>query len=216
MNNGTGYTIEACVETYDQALAAQNKGADQIELCARLDLGGTTPDIDLITKCKKQLSLHTKVMIRPRGGDFTYTPKELSQMKKEIELCKEIGVYGVVFGILQDDRLNITQILELAELAQPLNVTIHKAIDDTTDVLSSTKELLKHHSLVNAILTSGGESTAEQGSAQLKQMIDIAGDKIDIIPAGTITDQNIMALHATLGARVYHGRKIVGELSPTT
>lgn len=207
------YKIEACVESFEEAHLAEQRGADQIELCARLDLDGLTPDRTLITRCINELELAVKVMIRPRGGDFTYDEVELEQMREDIQFCKEIGVHGVVFGILSGQSLNIEETTSLAQMAQPLPVTIHKAIDLTANILEETNRLLSIHELIDTILTSGGAKTAAEGAPKLKEMIRLCKGKINIMPAGKVTNDNIDSLHAELNTSAYHGRKIVGDLS---
>lgn len=206
------YKIEACVESFEEALIAQQRGADQIELCSRLDLDGLTPDKDLIKKCAEELELDIKVMIRPRDGDFTYNTEEISLMKASIDYCKVLNVHGVVFGMLSEGILNIDIIRELALHASPLKVTIHKAIDYTDDIIAQTKKLLSIHEHIDTILTSGGAKTAREGASQLGEMITICHDKINIMPAGKVTEHNLTELDKLLKAPAYHGRKIVGDL----
>lgn len=206
------YRIEACVESFEEALIAQQRGADQIELCSRLDLDGLTPDKDLIKKCVEELTLDIKVMIRPRGGDFTYNAEEISLMKACIDYCKSLKVHGVVFGMLTEGALNIDIISELAKYASPLMVTVHKAIDYTDDIIAQTKKLVSIHEHIDTILTSGGAKTAQEGGSQLLEMITICRGKINIMPAGKVTEHNLNELHELLQAPAYHGRKIVGDL----
>lgn len=207
------YKIEACVESFEEALSAQHNGADQIELCGRLDLDGITPDNTLIKKCVDELKIDIKVMIRPRGGTFEYNDEEIKQMKIDIDYCKKQGVHGVVLGILEGNQLDIKLIGELAKVASPLKVTVHKAVDDTEDILLETKKLLDISEHIDTILTSGGAPTAKEGMTKLKQMIKICENKINIMPAGKITKENLTSLHAELQTTGYHGRKIVGDLT---
>lgn len=204
--------LEACVESLTQAHSAQQKGAQQIELCARLDLGGTTPDYALIRQAQDELSLNIKVMIRPRGGDFTYTPTEIEQMKADIRFCKALNIYGVVLGILTTEQeLDIPQLKALANLAAPMQVTIHRAIDETPDILAAVRQLCKLPN-VHCILSSGQAPTAGAGAATLRKMIQTAGEHLTIIPAGKVTSENLRDLHNLLNSTTYHGTKIVGTL----
>ena len=100
----TSFIKEACVESLDEALKAEEQGADRIELCADLSQDGITPEWDVIRKAKEQLRIPIRVMIRPRGGDFVYTASEVNQMMQDIKFCKVIGVEGVVFGILKENN----------------------------------------------------------------------------------------------------------------
>ncbi len=205
--------IEACVESIKEAHSAEQNGAHRIEVCSRLDLEGLTPPVKFIQTAISSLSIPIKVMIRPRGGNFIYTRNELSTMEGEIEQCKSIGVPEVVFGVLDhQNRINIDVTTRLAQLATPMKVTFHKAIDRSTQIIHSL-EKLKSIKEVNSILTSGGYATAVEGKNVIKKMIQIAGDKLTIIPAGKITNQNLHEVHNTIGASEYHGRRIVGELS---
>lgn len=205
------YIKEACVENLAEAIKAEQLGADRIELCANLNVGGTTPAFELIQEVKARLSIPIRAMIRPRGGNFIYSKAELEGMLTEIEACKELKVEAVVFGILNSDKtLNLTAIKELAQKAFPLKVVIHKAIDETPDILQACQDLISTEQ-ITTILTSGGKETAEEGLPILKSLIDLAGDKIEIMPAGKITETNVDQLHEFLNARAYHGKLIVGE-----
>jgi len=203
---------EACVETLEQAIAAEKGGADRIELCANLDVDGLTPPKDLIIEVSKHLNIPIRVMIRPRAGNFIFSEKELTEMKASIIICRITEVEGVVFGALKTDHnLNIDAISILTNLAFPLKVVIHKAIDDTPDLLKSLKKLSLIKG-VSTVLTSGGANTVFEGEEILKKMIKISPKEIEIMPAGKITDVNLNVVHSLLGASAYHGKRIVGTL----
>lgn len=204
--------FEACVETFEEAILAEKNGANRLELCSRLDLDGLTPDVELIKKVMEKVSIPVKVMIRPRAGGFVYSASEIEEMKDSVRFCKKMKVQEVVFGILdEDNELNLEQIQMLAKLSSPLGVTIHKAIDQTPDLLQSVSELSLIEN-ITSILSSGGAPTATEGSEMLKKMILLAGNSLKIIPAGSVTNQNISTIHQLIGAAEYHGRRIVGEL----
>lgn len=203
---------EACVETLEQAIAAQKGGADRIELCANLDVEGLTPPKDLIIEVSKHLNIPFRVMIRPRAGNFIFSENELAEMKLSIIICKNTGVEGVVFGVLKkDNTLDIDAITMLTNLAFPLKVVIHKAIDDTPDLLKALKELSLIKG-ISTVLTSGGASNVFEGEEILKKMIKICPKEIEIMPAGKITDINLKEVHSLLGASAYHGKRIMGSL----
>jgi copper homeostasis protein len=203
---------EACVETLQQAVMAQEKGANRIELCSHLEEGGLTPSKELITKVVKKVNIPVRVMIRPRAGNFIFSEEEIVQMKASIDLCKNAGVEGVVFGVLKGDHtLDLRVISELIAIANPLKIVIHKAIDDTVNPLHAVRELVKLGG-VDTVLTSGGFATAAEGKETLKEMLEICWDHIELMPAGSITDKNLSEIDEFLGARAYHGRKIVGDL----
>lgn len=202
---------EACVESLEEALLVQEFGAERIELCADLHLDGLTPSFDLIKDVMHHLEIPVRVMIRPREGDFVYSGEEMDIMLQAIDHCKQVGVDGVVFGVLTPgNELDLDRITELVKIALPLKVTIHKAIDQTPDPIKSFQSLLKIPG-ISSVLTSGGAVTAEEGIPVLQEMIIAAEDTIEVIVAGKVNPQNIDFLHQELGSRAYHGRKIVGD-----
>ncbi|WP_339648964.1 copper homeostasis protein CutC [uncultured Salegentibacter sp.] len=205
------YIKEACVESIEKALVAEENGADRIELCADLDVEGLTPSKELILSIKSHLNIPIRVMIRPRAGDFMYNNAEIKQMASDIAFCKEAGVNGVVLGILKEDKtINIDAVEKLAEIGKPMKFVFHKAIDETPDILESVKSL-RDSGVVNGILTSGGKNTAAEGVLQLKKIIALAGD-MEVICAGKITSKNLEELHRKINAKAYHGKRIVRGL----
>ncbi|PRX39107.1 copper homeostasis protein [Salegentibacter salegens] len=152
-------------------------------------------------------------MIRPHAGNFLYSEVEIIEMKKAIITCKKLGVEGVVFGALKADKtLDIDVISILTKLALPLNVVIHKAIDNTPDLLKALEELTGIKG-ISAVLTSGGAETAFLGRGVLKEMIKTSSNRIEIMPAGKINSENLSEIHNLLGASAYHGKQIVGKLN---
>lgn len=204
--------LEACVENLDQALLAERKNADRIELCGRLDLGGITPPREMIISSVKQLSIPTKIMIRPRGGNFIYSDPEVELMISDIIFCKKNGIGEIVLGALTDKgEVDLPLIRSLSSLADPMKVTFHKAIDDVNDYMRSLEELSTLKTIAS-VLTSGTGKNAILGKPLLKNAIEIFSDTLSIIAAGSITNENIEKVHAELGAKEYHGKRIVGDL----
>ena len=200
---------ESCVQTLDEALIAEKNGANRIELCSRLDLDGLTPNRELITKVATRIKIPIKVMIRPRSVDFNYTDQEIDKMKDDILFCKSLCVFGVVFGILnKKNSINIEATKTLTDIAAGLDVTFHKAIDRVVSIFSEL-DRLKKIAKISSVLTSGGANNAKSGSAVIKKMIDSVGDRMAIIPAGSITKNNLNEIHSIIGAKEYHGRNIV-------
>ena len=203
---------EACVEGIKQAQLAEQHGADRIELCGDLSLGGITPSLDEIKRVQSELEIPIRVMIRPREGDFVYSKKEFEIMKQQIMYCHRLNIEGVVFGILnKDNTLDTKRIKTLVKLALPMKVVIHKSIDETPDIMIALKKLLKIDG-IHAVLTSGGKSTAHEGRIVLKDMVNIAEHALEIVAAGSITDENVGTLHQYINSGFYHGRRIVGNL----
>ena len=170
--------------------------------------------IKIIEKVLGALSIPIKIMIRPRAGDFSYNDQELNRMKEDILYCKNLNVQGVVFGILnQNKTIDMENMKYLCDTADDLDITFHKAIDQTDSIIDEIDRLLAIDS-ISSILTSGGAYNAHAGSSLLKKAVEKYQDIITIIPAGSITKNNIHELHQIIGAKEYHGRKIVGDLDP--
>lgn len=204
--------IECCVESHSEALIAEKRGADQLELCSDLANDGLTPDTALTEKILETISIPLKVMIRHRKGDFFYNKSDISIIKNQINSMKLIGIKHIVFGSLTHlNRINLEQIKMVSEWAYPMNVTYHKAIDLSENFFEDT-ELLLQFKNVKSLLTSGQASTAEKGYLTLKRLLADFGKNIKIISAGSITDKNLNKIHNMIGGRYYHGRKILGEL----
>lgn len=203
-----GYLKEACVESLEEALRAQELGADRVEYCARLDLDGLTPTIEEVNIALTHLKIPIMVMIRPREGDFQYSDAEFETMQVQIHAFKETGIQGVVLGITKDDKIDFERTKILSDLAGPKEVCFHKAIDTIGDPLEGIRSLNKIENITR-ILTSGKAKTAVQGISVLKEMLTIARKDLSIMPAGKITANNIEEIHAILGAQEYHGKKIV-------
>ena len=201
--------LESCVETYEEAIKAESGGANRIELCSRLDLGGLTPSKELAKKLVKNLNIPLKVMVRPRKGDFCYTDKEIKQMHRDILDFKSLGVFGVVFGVLKyDNSVNINVVNDLVSRSNGMDITFHKAFDETIDLLDTYKNLISY-TKINSILTSGGAKSAVLGQSMLRKILEIKTDRIKIINAGSITYENLQEVHDLIGGVEYHGRRII-------
>lgn len=204
--------LEACVENINEALLAESLGANRIELCDYLSIGGTTPSAGTIAMAKKLLHIPIKVLIRPRGGNFNYSSNEIEIMKHDIKVCKDLGVAGVVLGVLTEEKMIDIELLhELTTLARPLEITFHKAIDETENILYEFKRLMGCD--IDSILTSGGEKTAFLGQHIINEMVKISNGNIKIIAAGKIIKKDLPELMSIIHTTDFHGKKIVGNLT---
>ena len=202
-------TLEACVESLEEAIAAEMRGANRIELCSALDQDGLTPSKELIRLCVQNLHIPIRAMVRPRAGGFVYSEAEIRQMEAEIEFFKQAGIEGVVFGLLTDEgSIDIENTSRLAKLASPLKVTFHKAIDYSADVLKSFRELNKIDG-ISSVLTSGGMDTAWNGRFILKEMQDLPERRISLIAAGKVLPENRIRIAEFTGITELHGKRIV-------
>jgi copper homeostasis protein len=206
---GSNLILEACVDSLEDALAAEKRGANRIELCSALDLDGLTPSQELSRQCIERLGIPVMAMVRPRPGNFVYSEAEIRQMEVEIEFFKHSGVFGVVFGLLTNaGKIDIENTQRLCNQAYPLEVTFHKAIDYSNDPLRSFQEL-NNIKGITRVLTSGGMDTAWNGRFILKQMNNLPARKIQIIAAGKVLPENRSQIAKLTGIAELHGRRIV-------
>ena len=203
------FTKEACVDTIDNAINVEKNGADQIELCSRLDLDGLTPSKKLILQTIRRVSIPIKVMIRSRPGNFTYNQNDVNTMLDSIEFCQKNGINEITFGALKSNmKIDEKIINQIVSKYTGLNITFHKAIDLVDNQINEIQKLLKFNQ-IKAVLTSGGQKNAVDGQENIKKLFERFKDEIDIIAAGSITNKNIKKIHKTLGLKTYHGKKIV-------
>lgn len=199
---------EACVESLIDAIKAEKRGADRIELCDNLSQGGTTPSYGTIKLALSTLKIPVFPIIRPRGGDFYYTPAEIEVIKEDIKVCKSLGAKGVVLGLLtKDKKIDFEVLSQLVELAKPMEVTFHKAIDELEDPTLVIDELINIG--VKRILSSGTKPTALEGKDMLNKMIEKAGDRLTIVVAGKVTKEILPEVSSLIPAKEYHGKVIV-------
>ena len=199
----TRIVLEACVDSVEAAIAAQDGGADRVELCANLLEGGTTPGAGTIQLARESIYIGLNVMIRPRGGDFCYSETEFEVIKLDLELAKKLGADGAVFGILNEDgSVDVERTGELVELAQPMSVTFHRAFDMSRDPYEAMEALIALG--VDRILTSGQEVSALEGLDLIADLVQKAGERIIIMPGGGITERNTKKIVQQSGAREVH------------
>lgn len=181
--------LEICANSYQSAVNAEEAGANRIELCSELAIGGITPSYGLLKKISEKLTIPIHVLIRPRSGDFTFSDAEFNIMKENILLCKELGISGIVSGVLHiDNSIDLTRTKELVEISKPMNFTFHRAFDWVKNPIEEIKKLAKIG--VERILTSGQENSAEIGIQNLIAF-QKSTSKITIMPGGGINQQNI-------------------------
>ncbi|WP_396166411.1 copper homeostasis protein CutC [Flavobacterium sp.] len=202
--------IEIACFNLESAIFAQKAGADRVELCANISVGGTTPSIEIIQQARKNLSIDLYVMIRPRGGDFVYSEAELEQMKSDIVNIKKLGVNGFVFGILNEDKtINIEQNNALIELATPFSCTFHRAFDAVSNYEQALEDVISCG--FSTLLTSGTFSNVMEGKEVLKKLVKQAKNRIEIMPGGGLRSMNISELNQIVNANWYHSSAITDE-----
>lgn len=195
--------FEACIDSVEAAIAAQEGGADRVELCANLLEGGTTPSAGTIQLARRSIDIGLNVMIRPRAGDFCYSAVEFEAMKLDVEFSKTVGADGVVFGMLNEDgSVDVERTGALVELARPMSVTFHRAFDMSRDPYEAMEDLIGLG--IDRILTSGQEVSALEGLDLIADLVQQAGERIIVMPGGGITERNIKKIIEQSGAKEVH------------
>jgi copper homeostasis protein len=196
-------TVEICVGDVESAIAAEAGGADRVELCDNLAVGGTTPSAGTIAESCRRLSIPVHVLIRPRAGDFVHSESELAVIRHDIEVAKALGAAGIVLGFLTNEAtIDRDQTARLVAMARPLRVTFHKAFDHTRDLLEALDTLIALD--VDRVLTSGGRPTALEGVETLAKLVDRAGDQIAVMAGGRLDFDNLETIIQQSGIREVH------------
>lgn len=206
----TRILVEAAVESVDESLAAERAGAGRLELCAHLDVGGTTPDAELIARVKAAVALPVAAMIRPRGGDFVYDAAELLAMGLDIDMATRCGVDAVVVGVLTPDRtIDVERLRAFVERAAGTPVVFHRAFDATRDLDESLDVLMDAG--VTRVLTSGGAPTALEGAVALARLREHGQGRIEILAGGKIRGDNAAEVVRRSGVHQVHARGTADE-----
>lgn len=182
--------LEICANSFQSAIAAQKAGAQRIELCSELALGGITPSHGLIEKVVQALTIPVHVLIRPRSGDFTYYDDEFDVMLRDIAFCRDIKVGGIVSGaLLPDLTIDKERVKLLVDAAGGMSFTFHRAFDWTPNATRALHALQKIG--VDRILTSGHANTAIEGLFELKMLLEKSNQATTILPGGGIRPDNV-------------------------
>jgi copper homeostasis protein len=200
--------LEIACFTVESAIIARQNGADRVELCFDMNVGGISPSLDMVASVRAALSIDLYVMVRPHGGDFVYSDEEFERMKIQMEQFKKLKVDGFVFGILKEDgSVNLQQNKELVILAHPLPCTFHRAFDVVKNVFQSLESVIECG--FKTILTSGQEKNVVEGIGLLSELVEKANNRISIMPGGGLRSTNIKLLHEKTKANFYHSSAIV-------
>jgi copper homeostasis protein len=198
-----GLLLEVAVDSLARAEAAQRAGAHRLELCANLEAGGLTPSLELIRQVRSAVRLPIHVMVRPRRGDFVYSAQEFAEMKESIKAISGQNVQGIVTGVLlSNGSVDVQRTRELVALARPMQVTFHRAFDETKNIAASLEDIVLTG--VHRILTSGGAVNAKSGASVLQSLIQQARNRITILPGGGLHPGNIAEVAHETGAREVH------------
>ena len=204
--------LEICAGSVESAIAARDGGAARIELCAALEIGGTTPSAGLIAEARKIEGIVLNVIIRPRGGDFLYNEYEAACMEQDIRTCRQLGADGVVIGALTaEGDIDTALCKRLIDAADGMSITFHRAFDMCRDPKRALEELIAIG--CDRVLTSGQAATAEAGLPLLKELVQQAAGRISIMPGCGVNSGNAARILQATGAVEIHAsaRKSVGS-----
>jgi copper homeostasis protein len=196
---------EICLESADDVAAAAEAGADRVELCAALFEGGITPSAGMIEQAIAAADgrIRVHVIIRPRGGDFIYTPSEAEVMLRDIRTAKAAGADGVVIGALTPDAEIDTELCaRLVEAARPLSVTFHRAFDVTRTPEKAFEDVIALG--VDRLLTSGAAPSALEGADLIARLVETAAGRIIVMPAAGINERTAARVAEQTGAQELH------------
>lgn len=197
------YILEACIDSVESACQAAEGGADRLEMCSNLIIGGTTPGPALFEVVRELVPTEINVLIRPRYGDFLYTDYEFEMICRDVKAFRKMGANGVVVGCLTADGfLDTERMKKLRELAGPVNMTLHRAFDMCKDPLEALNQAMEIG--VNTILTSGQKNTCTEGKELLGELIRLADGKLDILVGGGVHEEVIRSLIPEIGATCFH------------
>ena len=203
MGNPKNILLEICAANFASAQAASLAGADRIELCSALAVGGLTPSHALLEAVQHAFAIPVHVLVRPREGDFLYSDAEFKIMQEEILKIKQMGFAGVVFGILNADAtIDEKRCAALVAMAKPMQLTFHRAFDFVLQANVALEKLIELG--FDYVLTSGLKSTAELGLTQLTDLVAQANNRIQIIPAAGINESNVASIIQTTKANIIH------------
>lgn len=204
--------LEACCTSPEEAAAAIAGGAGRIELCADIDVGGVTP-CDGAIRATVALGVPVNVLVRPRGGDFVFSPEEEEEMAEAIARCRDLGAAGVVIGALRPDGSVDMEMMErLVRIARGdgsqrrLSVTFHRAFDECREPFSAFEDIIALG--CDRLLTSGTAPTAWEGRELIAQLVEKASGRIIVMPGSGVTPENLASLEEETGAIEFHGTKI--------
>jgi copper homeostasis protein len=198
------FLFEVCAESVEAAQAAESGGANRIELCSQLPIGGVTPEIELTRATIRAVSIPVHVLIRPRGGDFAFSADEFDLMRRQIELAKQAGAAGVAVGVLRmDGSVDVERTRELVKLGHPMSVTFHRSFDETPNLIEALEAVIETGA--DCLLTSGGAPDVLTGAESIARLRRQAGEHLAIMAGGGLRLHNLLEVVRRTGVKYLHG-----------
>lgn len=204
--------LEVCAFSVQSCIIAEKAGAVRVELCDNPIEGGTTPSYGAIQLAREKISIKLYPIIRPRSGNYFYDADEFEILKRDIQMCKNLGCDGVSIGVQTiTGEIDVPRLTELVQLAAPMGVTCNRAFDGTPDPLQALEDIITCG--CERVLTSGLASAADGNTNLLAQLVKNAGDRISIMPGAGVRSTNIIRLMEETGAAEYHtsARRVVNN-----
>ncbi|HVP50363.1 MAG TPA: copper homeostasis protein CutC [Candidatus Bathyarchaeia archaeon] len=199
----TRILLEIIALTVEDCLAAESGGADRIELCAAIATGGLTPSLGALIEAKKRMRIPIMAMVRPRAGGFCYSEDDFAVMRRDAALLVEHGADGIVFGVLHSDgTIDVKRCEKMLEIVGSRQTVFHRSFDVTPRPLEALEQLIELG--FKRVLTSGQEKTAAQGRELLRQLVDRAAGRIEVMPGGGVRPHNVGGIVEATGCRQVH------------
>ena len=195
--------LEIIASTVLDCVAAESGGADRIELCSAVATGGLTPSLGTLIEAKKHVRIPVMVMVRPRPGGFLYSEEDFAVMRRDAALFVEYGADGIVFGCLHaDGTVDTDRSGKLLEIAAGRQTVFHRAFDVVPDPMPALGSLVDLG--FTRVLTAGQRKTALDGSERLRELVERAGGRIEILPGGGVRPHNVRQIVETTHCTQVH------------
>ena len=196
------FLVECCANSVQSAINGELGGANRIELCTHLEVGGITPTREDIIRARELLNIPLHVLVRPRSGDFVFSEKEMVQMLADIQFCKKLGCEGVVIGALhKDGSINKEQTKAMVKAAKPMHITFHRAFDEGNNLQQNLEDVIACGCTL--LLTAGKSDNVIDGISNLEQLVKLAKGRITILAGSGVNQSNAEALYK-IGIRNFH------------
>ncbi|MEX0417911.1 copper homeostasis protein CutC [Bacillus sp. C30] len=210
--------IATCLEDVKRI---EKAGGNRIELISSYTEGGLTPSYAFIKKAVDAVQIPVHVMIRPHAKSFTYTEEEIEMMKEDIVVAKNLGAAGVVLGVLNvQNEVDEEKLADILSVVDGINVTYHRAIDDTENPVEAMKALKKFNKVTH-VLTSGGQGNVVDNIPVLREMQKESEGNIQLVVGSGVTKENVKQLldetgisQAHVGTAVREGKSCFSEIDP--